>query len=69
MQEFRRMDSPAPREMLDLHAAGKPGRYNYIVRTRRSDRREQFLLADLPRYLVMLFLITERTRHAAAASV
>lgn len=55
--------------MRDLLPARKPGRDNHIVGTRRPNRGKQPLLANLPRNLVMLLLVTKRAGHAATASV
>ena len=55
--------------MLHLLAARRAGRHEDGIRRHRPRRRQQLALADLPRHLVVLLRVAERSGHAAAAGV
>src|SRR5262245_10028676 len=69
VQELSRMDGGFPGEMLDLHPTRKARRHDDSIGIGRPDGREQPLLADLPRNLVVLLFVPERPRHTTAAGI
>ena len=63
------MNRFAASKMLDLEPTGKAWRDNDVFRPSLAHRRQETLLTDQPRYLVMFHLVAKRSGHAAAARV
>src|SRR6266850_207990 len=68
-QEYGRMLRMDPGEVLELVAARGARRREDLRRLQRARRRQQPPLADLPRHLVVILRIPERSGHAAAARI
>ena len=56
-------------EMINLQAAGQPGRDDNAILTRSPDRGKEPLFSNELGDVVVLDLVTERSGHAAAAGV
>src|SRR5882672_2457737 len=67
MEEDRRMLGLDAREMGDLVAARRPGRSQHVARLQLARRGQETPLADLPRHLVVILGVAERSGHPAAA--
>ena len=63
------MNRFAASKMLDLEPAGKAWRDHDVFRPSLAHRRQETLLTDQARDLVMFHFVTKRTGHAAAARV
>src|SRR5262249_36308995 len=68
-QQGRRVDRRAAGELRDLEPAREPRGGHDVVRTGGAEGREEALLADEARDVVMLHLVPERAGHAATPRV